>query len=81
MGTAHHLHAATLLDNGTVLITGSYTGGTPSADAEIFVPATNSWVTTRPLNSGSSEHSSVLLPNGQVLITGWYTTELYIPFQ
>jgi Galactose oxidase, central domain len=72
--TPRYHHAATLLQNGQVLITGGETDPTPSGaynNAELFNPTT--W-TFSPLSgnmtSGREGHAATLLNDGTVLITG-----------
>ncbi len=70
-------HTATLLDNGTVLVTG---GG--SATAEVFNPQTRSWrYTAAPMHAVRSYHTATKLTDGRVLIAGGDTTitELFDP--
>ena len=79
-------HAATLLADGRVLVTGGYnlSGGFESvASTEIWNPATNVWSATAPMSRARSNHQAVLLSNGKVLVLGGYesptTAELYNP--
>ncbi len=77
-------HAATLLQNGQVLVTGGYGfGDTILSSAELYDPATNSWtVIAHPMNFKRARHSATLLQNGQVLIAGGAilaSAELYDP--
>ena len=68
---------AVLLPNGKILVVGGQRNGKWAADpnpvfeAEIYNPATDSWITTPPMNSPRQYHSVVmLLPDGRVLVTG-----------
>jgi galactose oxidase-like protein/Kelch motif protein len=65
-------HTATLLKNGTVLVTGGdVTGASQTSTAEIYNPTTGSWRYTKsPMNAARSLHTATLLPNGNVLIAG-----------
>jgi hypothetical protein len=66
-------HTATLLPDNKVLVTGGYSGGYPiasHASAELFDPATGSWVQTGSLITARDEHTATLLGNGTVLIAG-----------
>jgi hypothetical protein len=65
MSTTHFYHAATLLNDGTVLIE----GGTGTV-AEIYHPASRSWSLTGSLNSGRETHTATLLNDGRVLVAG-----------
>lgn len=67
-------HTATLLLNGKVLITGGF-GGTGSAaiynsSAELYDPASASFVGTGNMSSPRWLHAATLLANGQVLVSG-----------
>ena len=70
-------HAATLLPDGRVLLTGGATGATASGlegvvdTAELFDPATGMSVATKArMSTRRLFHTSTLLPNGKVLIAG-----------
>lgn len=60
-------HAATLLADGRVLVTG---GSFSSAAAEIYDPATSSWSLTGSLVVNRTKHTATLLNDGRVLIAG-----------
>ena len=70
---------ATLLPDGKVLIAGGYddtitaaNGGIPEdvASAELFDPATGSWVATGSMADPRGGQMATLLPDGKVLVTG-----------
>ena len=72
-------HAATLLQDGTVLITGGNTiwsndlANTPqpaSASAELWDPATGQFTALPSMSSPRRNHTSTRLPDGTVLIAG-----------
>src|SRR6266853_1257964 len=64
-------HAATVLADGRVLITGERDGaGTIVATAEIFDPATETSTAVGALVTARVSHTATLLPNGRVLIAG-----------
>src|SRR6266702_1342461 len=64
-------HAATVLADGRVLITGGRDGaGTIVAIAEIFDPATETSAAVGALVTARVSHTATLLPNGRVLIAG-----------
>lgn len=84
-------HAATLLANGKVLVSGGR--NTSSSDlavrtkADLYDPATGKWIATGAMLTGRSQHTATLLPNGKVLAVGGSnpnglepkTPELYDP--
>jgi hypothetical protein len=84
-------HAATLLPNGKVLLTGGQidnNNGDGSATAELYDPVANSFTPlTATLTTPRGGHTSTLLPNGRVLIAGGFnnnsislnTAELFDP--
>jgi N-acetylneuraminic acid mutarotase len=77
MTGARDSHRAVLLPNGKVLVAGgqSVVGdspGVPSASAELFDPATNTWATTGAMTAARSHLSLNVLPDGRVLAVGGY---------
>lgn len=80
-------HTATLLPNGKVLVVGGNVGSTVSETAELFDPATETWIYTGSMNTGRKSFSAILLDNGKVLVAGgmdlyptWFSSvEIYDP--
>jgi hypothetical protein len=72
MSTPKQYHTATLLNNGTVLISGGSPDGTPTylASAEIYDPVTGLFTAAPSLTIGRGFHAATLLNNGQLLLTG-----------
>lgn len=74
-------YRATLLPDGTVLVT----GGVPNRDevVELYDPATGIWVRAADPDNGRRYHTATLLPDGTVLVAGGSdnaaSAELYIP--
>lgn len=76
MSTARAFHSATLLPNGTVLVTGGCST-TPTnnyclafASAEVYNPRLGLWSPTGAMAAARSSHTATRLSNGQVLVTG-----------
>jgi hypothetical protein len=67
-------HTATLLGNGQVLVTGGASGtplgGGTLTTAELYEPATGSFVSTGSMASARNGHTATLLGNGMVLVAG-----------
>ena len=88
LATARYGHAATLLQNGRVLLSGgtNVNAGVLSS-AELYDPATGNVFPTGSLTTARYYHTATLLQNGKVLMTGSYTSsggslssaELYDP--
>jgi Galactose oxidase, central domain len=76
MGTERAAHTATLLTDGTVLVTGGFNDAAVLATAEIFNPATGTFSSTGDMTATRFSHTATLLANGpaatngKVLITG-----------
>jgi N-acetylneuraminic acid mutarotase len=71
---------ATVLSDGTVLVTGGYGAAEiPTDTAEIYDPDTSSWSYTGLLSLAVSNSSAVTLTTGQVLIIGGIETTTFTP--
>ena len=70
MGTARAQHTATLLKDGTVLVTGGSDGTGPLATVELFDPAAGTFSPTGGMGTRREFHTATLLSNGSVLVTG-----------
>ena len=73
---AYRTHAATLLPNHRVLVTGEYDvalGPNTSLslpDAELFDGDTGTWSETSPMNMARENHTATVLVDGNVLVAG-----------
>lgn len=89
MAIGREAHAATLLSDGRVLVTGglilSGISWSPISEAEVYDPASGTFAAVGNMNAVRASHTSTLLPNGKVLITsggyinGLNTAELFDP--
>jgi Fe-S cluster assembly iron-binding protein IscA len=86
MAAARTGHTATLLNNGTVLITGGINSLAILSGAEIYNPANGTFTSAGSMINEREGHVATLLNNGKVLITGGSTNlgfianaELYDP--
>ncbi|WP_437759564.1 Kelch repeat-containing protein [Sorangium sp. So ce1389] len=75
MSVTRHLHTATLLPDGRVLVVGGYTlnrNEMPEGrtSVEIYDPATGAWTAAAPTNLPRMQHTATLLPSGRVLVVG-----------
>ncbi|HKE23386.1 MAG TPA: kelch repeat-containing protein [Bryobacteraceae bacterium] len=74
MMTGRALDTATLLPDGSVLMTGSYLPGNGSlASAELYDPVIGAFTPTGEMTTTRSLHTATLLNNGRVLVAGGST--------
>lgn len=74
-------HAATLLPDGKVLLTGGFNGGpgTLLSDAELYDPTTKIFTALGARMAViRDQHRATLLPNGKVLLTGGLTSKVIV---
>src|SRR5262245_21411696 len=87
MGTARQYHAATLLADGRVIVTGGEDATfTPMASCEIYDPVGNSWTPAASMANVRSRHVAERLGSGSVVVAGnaavgppSLTSEVYVP--
>src|SRR5439155_26039697 len=80
---ARDIHTATLLQDGTVLLTGGgegWCGGSTLESAELYDPPSRSFVPASRMTRSRSTHTATLLNNGTVLIAGGFSGFSYSPF-
>jgi hypothetical protein len=71
MSSARYWHTATRLKTGKVLVAGGHDVTTGwSATAELFDPASGTFVSTSGMTLGREKAAAALLPDGRVLIAG-----------
>ena len=82
MATGRAFQTATVLKDGTVLVTGGDNGTGPLATAEVYDQAAGSFSPTGSMGITRESHTATLLNDGTVLVTGGTgggaaTAELY----
>jgi Galactose oxidase, central domain len=87
MTTARLAHAATLLSNGQVLVTGGVGNASffVNFSAELYDPETGSFSSTGDMSTGREFHTATLLADGSVLVAGGVNSvalasaDIYLP--
>lgn len=77
---AFGLGTSSLLPNGKLLFVRGYKADfatSPSLNAELYDPATNTWTLAGTLTTAHEDHSATVLPNGMVLVTGGGYTSVH----
>ncbi|QYO67720.1 Kelch repeat-containing protein [Leptolyngbya sp. 7M] len=84
--TGRAAHAAVLLENGKVLVTGGFGQDQKALDsAELFDPGSKTFAQASDMNTARSGHTATLLHDGRVLIAGGFnvsyldSAEIYDP--
>lgn len=72
MPTPHAFHAATLLGDGNLLVTGGRDGQTTLDTATRYDPVADQWTIAAPMPIPRSQHAALLLPDGRVFVVGNY---------
>ena len=67
---ARYGHTATLLSDGTVLVTGGYSSNGPLASAGLYDPSSGTWTAIGNMDGVRAEHTATLLSDGTVLVAG-----------
>jgi hypothetical protein len=68
-------HAATLLSDGRVIVTGGYGNLTYTNTAEVYEPTTGTWRLIGDMMRRRLQHKSILLKNGKILISAGYDAD------
>ncbi|CAF0843424.1 unnamed protein product [Adineta ricciae] len=86
MKVARGYHTASMLSNGTILVTGGWNGIYSLDITELYDPSTGIWTATGNMNVARAYHTASLLSNGTILVTGGWngissldSAELYNP--
>lgn len=72
MSSSRDNHAAVLLPNGNVLVTGGYVdpNGTYLNGSEIYISTAGYWINAAPMTTARALHTATLLPDGRILVMG-----------
>jgi N-acetylneuraminic acid mutarotase len=70
LSAARLQHTATVLQNGSVLVTGGNNTSIALSSAEVYDPSTNAWSSTGTMSSPRYQHTASLLGSGLVLVAG-----------
>jgi hypothetical protein len=72
MGTARYTHAATLMADGRVMVSGGLINQfqVQTDSVEFYDPALDTWSPGTDMEVARVEHSALTLPDGRVLVTG-----------
>ncbi len=70
MNIARFFHAAVLLNDGRVLVTGGATEDSTTASCEIYNPVNNTWEIVASMNRKRERHLMIKLVDGRVLVAG-----------
>ncbi|HEV7804602.1 MAG TPA: kelch repeat-containing protein [Solirubrobacteraceae bacterium] len=70
MSTARYGHAATVLANGRVLVTGGSNASGIVASAQLYDPVSATWSVAGSMHEARAHHTATLLKSGKVLVTG-----------
>ncbi len=76
LATPRATHAATLLPDGKVLVTGGANGNLAFTSAELYDPALGTWTATGSLLTARAQHTATLLLDGAVLAAGGYNGDM-----
>lgn len=75
MAEARYAHAATLLPDGRVMVTGGVSNTSTLSSCELYDPATGLWSSAPSMGAPRSFHRSTALPGARVLVTGGFASD------
>ncbi|CAF4213198.1 unnamed protein product, partial [Adineta steineri] len=78
MSTVRYIHTASVLANGSVLVTGGQNSVGDLDNAELYNPSTGTWTTTGNMNVLRAAHTASILANGSVLVVGGHNGTSYL---
>ena len=68
--TISGFHTATMLSNGKVLLVGMGVMDVPYSGAQLYDPASETWLATGAMTQQRGDHTATLLADGKVLVVG-----------
>jgi N-acetylneuraminic acid mutarotase len=71
-------HTASILTNGTVLVTGGQSHYFYLNSTELYDPSAGNWTITGNMTTARRDHTASILTNGKVLVTGGYDNGDYL---
>ncbi|CAF4425390.1 unnamed protein product, partial [Adineta steineri] len=79
MNSARKFHTASVLSNGTVLVSGGQNNVSDYLNsAELYDPSTGVWMSTGSMNNARYRHTASILSNGTVLVSGGQNSGDYL---
>ena len=75
MHSERYMHAASVLTDGNVLVTGGNTGLIITNSTELYNSSTGTWMTAGNMHAVRHSHTASVLQNGNVLVAGGSDTK------
>ncbi len=79
LNTPRENHTMTLLQDGTVLVTGGFDGANPLNSTELYDPTTGHWRMVAPMGIARANHQAVALTDGRIFVVSSGSAEIYDP--